>query len=426
MYGRYYRYPVKQKSAKTIESLSNVEKYEHVKQYSAIEKLKPKELDYQRELFEKDLNLILNEYSPINYEKRVLEFRDSIEKITHLYKELSRLYKKKKDNFIIKKRYFQEQTIMFPSRVEIQELTIDKEKLKQLLNEENKILQKINNNDIEEKRLYFSKILKMLKFYYLYYKIEIFDDNKKAFDHHISYSSKIKNDFKSNTQIDIPTVIAQFEGIEFDDVKEAINTLHIPNTQLKLSDCVEMDTHGDSKRKIIYINTTNYHKLSKHDGELEIYPKKTILDKSLLIKFISRTKDLINNILRKIELSSRKKMKQKEKKENFGYVYVLKSIGYPGMYKIGSTYGLAEERAEELSGTNVPDPWIVAAKIKILDALYYEKQAHKVLAKYRYKKGREFFKVDLSIIKECLKNITEISDKGRKKVSLSVLKKNKF
>ena len=96
MYGRYYRYPVKQKSAKTIESLSNVEKYEHVKQYSAIEKLKPKELDYQRELFEKDLNLILNEYSPINYEKRVLEFRDSIEKITHLYKELSRLYKKKK------------------------------------------------------------------------------------------------------------------------------------------------------------------------------------------------------------------------------------------------------------------------------------------------------------------------------------------
>ena len=92
------------------------------------------------------------------------------------------------------------------------------------------------------------------------------------------------------------------------------------------------------------------------------------------------------------------------------------------MYKIGSTYGLAEERAEELSGTNVPDPWTVATKIKILDALYYEKQMHKILTKYRYRKGREFFKVDISVIKKCLSNILDKSDKGRKKVTFSVLK----
>ena len=37
-------------------------------------------------------------------------------------------------------------------------------------------------------------------------------------------------------------------------------------------------------------------------------------------------------------------------------------------------------------------------------------------------KGREFFKVDISVIKKCLSNILEKSDKGRKKVTFTVLK----
>ena len=429
MYRRYYSYPVKQKSDKTKEFLKNVKDYEHIKQYSVIDKLDLKKLKYQKELFEKDQNLILNEYSPKNYQKKVLALKNSVKKIENSYSELLRLYKKNKDNFRIKKRYFQEQAIMFSTKVELQELFIENEKLKKLLYEENKILEKINNEDIEKKRIYFFELLKMIKFYYLYYKIEIFDDNKQSFNYHLSYSSKISNDFNSNPQISISAGIPHFSGIQLDNVQEAIDTLTVPNITLKLYECVEMDSLGESKRKIININTTKYNELSKNDFKYDdvesfVYlfdPKKIILNQNLLIKFTSKSNELINKILRRIELAIRKKTKQSQKKENFGYVYVLKSIGYPGMYKIGSTYGLAEERAEELSGTNVPDPWTVTAKIKILDALYYEKQMHKILTKYRYKKGREFFKVDISVIKKCLSNILEKSDKGRKKVTFPVL-----
>ena len=93
------------------------------------------------------------------------------------------------------------------------------------------------------------------------------------------------------------------------------------------------------------------------------------------------------------------------------------------MYKIGSTYGLPEQRAEDLSGTNVPDPWTVTGKIKIKDAEYYEKQIHKILAEFRYRKGREFFKTDLSKIKDCLKQVSEATDNGSLKLKLSQLQK---
>jgi len=263
MYRRYYSYPVKQKSDKTKEFLKNVKDYEHIKQYSVIDKLDLKKLKYQKELFEKDQNLILNEYSPKNYEKKVLDLKNSVKKIDNSYSELLKLYKKNRDNFRIKKRYFQEQAIMFSTKVELQELFIENEKLKKLLYEENKILEKINNEDIEKKRIYFFELLKMIKFYYLYYKIEIFDDNKQSFNYHLSYSSKISNDFKSNPQISISAGIPHFSGVQLDNVQEAIDTLTVPNITLKLSECVEMDSLGDSKRKIININTTKYNDLSK-------------------------------------------------------------------------------------------------------------------------------------------------------------------
>ena len=93
------------------------------------------------------------------------------------------------------------------------------------------------------------------------------------------------------------------------------------------------------------------------------------------------------------------------------------------MYKIGSTYGLAEERAEELSGTNVPDPWVVTAKIKIKDAEYFEKQIHKIFAEFRYRKDREFFKIDLEKIKDCLKQVSSATEKGSLKLKYSQLQK---
>ena len=141
------------------------------------------------------------------------------------------------------------------------------------------------------------------------------------------------------------------------------------------------------------------------------------------------TKDLYEEYLgiyerknRKIELIKRSRTREKTKSENVGYVYVLSNESLPpNTYKIGSTYGLPEERAEDLTGTGHITPFKVVGKIKVQSAEYYEKSIHKILQDYRVKK--EFFKLDLKKIKDCLKQVSELSDKGEKKLTLSDLKK---
>ena len=107
-----------------------------------------------------------------------------------------------------------------------------------------------------------------------------------------------------------------------------------------------------------------------------------------------------------------------------GYVYVLsnKSLSQ-NIYKIGSTYGDPDKRAEELTGTGHLHPFRVEEKINIKSAEYYEKKIHSLLSNYRVKKNREFFELDLDKIKSCLKDIYKITDKGEKKLSLADLKK---
>lgn len=142
--------------------------------------------------------------------------------------------------------------------------------------------------------------------------------------------------------------------------------------------------------------------------------------KDFIIKeFTSNTE----KYLRKIELLKRAKIKGDKKIENVGYVYVLSNEAYPNIYKIGSTYGLPEERAEELTGTGHLTPFKVVVKIKVQSAEYYEKSIHKLLKEYRVKEGREFFKLDLDKIKQCLKQVSQISDKGVKKITLAALQK---
>ena len=68
-------------------------------------------------------------------------------------------------------------------------------------------------------------------------------------------------------------------------------------------------------------------------------------------------------------------------------------------------------------------PFKVETKIKIQSAEYYEKKIHSVLNSYRVKQNREFFELDLNKIKSCLKTLSQITDKGEKKLSLSDLKK---
>jgi hypothetical protein len=125
---------------------------------------------------------------------------------------------------------------------------------------------------------------------------------------------------------------------------------------------------------------------------------------------------------RQIELTLRARKKGKEKMENVGYVYVLSNQSLPpNTYKIGSTYGLPEERAEELTGTGHLTPFKVVAKIKIQSAEYYEKSIHKLLNKYRV--GKEYFELELDKIKDCLQQVSILSEEGQRKVALADLKK---
>ena len=148
-----------------------------------------------------------------------------------------------------------------------------------------------------------------------------------------------------------------------------------------------------------------------------------IFSKKDLVNTLNQIKDEIDPYSRKIELLLRASYKGEEKIENVGYIYVLSNEAYPNIYKIGSTYGLPEERAEELTGTGHLTPFKVVGKIKIKSAEFYEKSIHKLLDDYRVKKGREFFKLDLGKIKECLEQVSEISRKGEDKITLSELKK---
>ena len=63
----------------------------------------------------------------------------------------------------------------------------------------------------------------------------------------------------------------------------------------------------------------------------------------------------------------------------------------------------------------------VAKKIKVQSAEYYEKSIHKLLNKYRI--GKEYFELELDKIKDCLQQVSILSEKGQKKVSLADLKK---
>jgi len=127
---------------------------------------------------------------------------------------------------------------------------------------------------------------------------------------------------------------------------------------------------------------------------------------------------------RQVELILRGRKKEKEKNENVGHIYVLSNKSFPlNTFKIGSTYGDPEKRAEELTGTGHLHPFKVEFNIKIMSAEYYEKKVHALLKDHRVKQNREFFEIDLNKIKNYLKQVSEISENGLKKLTLIELKK---
>ena len=90
-----------------------------------------------------------------------------------------------------------------------------------------------------------------------------------------------------------------------------------------------------------------------------------------------------------------------------GYVYVLGNDLMPDLYKVGWTERNPEERARELSGTGVPSPYKVIFSIITKLDMKIEKDIHKKLDQYRYRKDKEFFKTDIGIIKSVIADTIE-------------------
>ena len=441
-YRYYYSFPRKQKSKTTLDREDALKKTNKVIVLKKLEQLKKSDIDKQKKIYQNELDQVVKKYSKSNYLKMIKRYDDAKSKIDGKIKEFERFSKRTDKRLSIKNTYFIDKVLWsIISQLHIKEIRCDEKILNEIINEELSYLNFLKKTNIEEIISYFKQAFDLIDEQSKLFKLNIINVNSytepwdskigelrfseidKTFYKTSEHLSKIVDisysDFKNQLSFDTNLNeghsvkwrrFSDYKQCESSDFKEKEKTLLRSFDQTNLTKKIR-----DNK------DTNLYHtKISKLEFKL---PPLTMFKAKEIILHFKKVEEILTRYVRKIELIQRSKLKTKEKKENFGYVYVLKSVGYPGMYKIGSTYGLAEERAEELSGTNVPDPWVVAAKIKILDALYYEKQVHKMLVNYRYRKGREFFKIELSVIKDCLKNILKMSDNGHKKLSLAVLKK---
>jgi hypothetical protein len=90
-----------------------------------------------------------------------------------------------------------------------------------------------------------------------------------------------------------------------------------------------------------------------------------------------------------------------------GYVYVLVNSSMPNLVKIGYTTKSPKERASELSGTGVPNKFIVAYSVFVTDCVEVEKQIHNLLSDYRHNSDREFLEIDATQTIDYLQEVSE-------------------
>ena len=135
--------------------------------------------------------------------------------------------------------------------------------------------------------------------------------------------------------------------------------------------------------------------------ELEfVFPEEYFLEvKQFLLKFY-------NSYLRKITLINRSTKRKVSLEENFNNIYVLSNKRYEGIYKVGWTSNLPEERAEQLSSeTGVLDPFKVIYSREFKDAENIEKEIHKKFKLMRLRNNKEFFKIDKNLLIAYIKSI---------------------
>jgi len=90
-----------------------------------------------------------------------------------------------------------------------------------------------------------------------------------------------------------------------------------------------------------------------------------------------------------------------------GYVYVLLNQSYEGLVKIGKSTRHPDRRAQELSGTGVLHPYLVAYYQEVSDCDLAERLIHEELKESRRSANREFFKVSSTEAIGVLQRIVE-------------------
>ena len=90
-----------------------------------------------------------------------------------------------------------------------------------------------------------------------------------------------------------------------------------------------------------------------------------------------------------------------------GCVYILKNPEMPDLIKIGQTERTAQECADELYTTGVPQPFEIVHEYLCNDHEQLGREIHQKLKPYRYDANREFFKYSANDAYQLLKNLED-------------------
>lgn len=447
---RYY-FPKKQKSQRTIEKNKVFEEYGKIISQKKLEKLDARGLKTQKKLFEDELNFLNKNFSSSIVEKKFKVLKNFIDLIDKANQNIKIKCDNLKKKIKIKTNYYKENAWLFPACLVINQITL-KEDLEEMINAEMSLYKILEDKNYNELVLFFDDLLNYIKKNFLIYELQLINDNNASGKDFINYV-KSKNHIYTislSFQKIIEELLNQgpedeggyYYGLNysFSEFKKINKVPTYDNLEPekwkqpfeKFNLCNKSD-HNNAEiilnfDEIDYIKKANkYFEFSNYYQKINnsSYSIGTVIDLDFYKKSFDEIKSSLEKNLRKIELINRSRLKRQEKETNQGYVYILKSKGYKGMYKVGSTYNLPEERAEELSGTNVPDPWIVAAKYKFRNAEYYEKLTHRLMNDYRYRRDREFFVLEIDKIKKLLEYLSIESSQGQNKLKISDIKKIK-
>lgn len=94
-----------------------------------------------------------------------------------------------------------------------------------------------------------------------------------------------------------------------------------------------------------------------------------------------------------------------------GFVYFLTNPSMPGLVKIGHTTQDVETRLRQLNSTGVPNPFLLAACVSVVDPARTEAELHVLLAAHRHSNDREFFEGSPSeLLREAIPLLIEAID----------------